>query len=58
MLAKVEDAPETPSGSLPRFEENSPPARVESAARESEATGPAFSSISGALESLTCFRGV
>lgn len=40
-LANVELAPFTANGSESRFSENPPPARVDSAARESEATGPA-----------------
>jgi hypothetical protein len=53
VLANVELAPATPRGSLPRFWLKSPPARVESAATLSDAIAPAFSSILGALGSLT-----
>jgi hypothetical protein len=53
VLANVELAPEAPRGSLPRFSLNQPPARVDSAARLSDATAPAFSSILGAFASLT-----
>lgn len=52
-LANVELEPETPWGSLLRFSEKSPPALVDSAARESDATAPAPSRISGALGSVT-----
>lgn len=44
-LAKVELEPETPWGSLPRFEAKPPSALVDSAASESLATGPAPSWI-------------
>ena len=54
VFAKVELEPDTPWGSLPLFSPNLPPARSESAARESEATAPAPSSISGAPEGVTC----
>ena len=53
VFAKVEFAPNTPMGSLLRFSENPCPDRVDSAARESEAIGPALSSITGALGSVT-----
>jgi hypothetical protein len=52
-LANVEFLPSTPRGSEPLFSENSPPARSDSAARESEAMAPAPSWISGASESVT-----
>lgn len=45
MFAKVEFEPETPRGSLLGFEAKPPPARVESAARESLATAPVDSWI-------------
>jgi hypothetical protein len=41
VFAKVELDPETDWGSLLRLEEKPPPALVESAARESDAIGPA-----------------
>lgn len=53
VLAKVELAPATPEGSELRFSLKPPPAREESAARESDATAPAPSRISEALESWT-----
>jgi hypothetical protein len=40
VFAKVEFEPKTPRGSLLGFEAKPPPARVESAARESAATAP------------------
>lgn len=52
-FAKVELEPLTPCGSLLRFSENPPPALVDSAARESEATAPAPSWMTCALGSLT-----
>lgn len=52
MFAKFELEPETPWGSLPMLDANPPPARVESAARESLATAPVDSWIT-ALGSLT-----
>lgn len=66
MFAKVELEPFTPRGSLSRFEANPPPERVDSAARESEATAPAPSLMTGAFESVTwmefvlvfCFLGI
>ena len=45
MLLKVELLPLTARGSLSRFSENLPPERADSAARESEATAPAPSSV-------------
>ncbi len=53
LFANVELEPETPSGALPRLELKSPPAVVDSAARESEATAPAFSLMFGAVGSST-----
>lgn len=53
MLANVELEPETPWGSLPRFEAKPPLALVDSAARESFATAPVDSSIEDALGSVT-----
>jgi hypothetical protein len=52
-FAKVELEPLTPCGSLLRFSENPPPALVDSAARESDATAPAPSWMTCALGSLT-----
>jgi hypothetical protein len=52
-FANVEFEPATPCGSLLRFSEKPPPSLVDSAARESEAIGPAPSWIAGALGSLT-----
>lgn len=43
VFANVEFEPETPCGSLPLLSEKPPPARVDSAARESDATAPADS---------------
>jgi hypothetical protein len=43
VFAYVELAPFTPEGSELRFSENPPPERVDSAARESDATAPADS---------------
>ena len=45
VLARVEELPLTARGSLSRFALKAPPARVDSAARESEATGPAPSVV-------------
>lgn len=53
MFANVELEPFTPRGSLSRFEAKPPPERVLSAARESEATAPAPSLMTGAFESVT-----
>ena len=53
MFAKVEFEPDTPRGSLSLFSLNAPPERVDSAARESEATAPAPSLTTGALGLVT-----
>lgn len=45
MLLKVDEPPETPRGSAPRFPEYPPPVLVDSAARESLVTGPEGSVI-------------
>lgn len=45
MLLKVEELPLTDCGAESRFSEKAPPERVDSAARESEATGPAPSRV-------------
>ena len=55
-FAKVELEPLTPCGALLRVSENPPPALVDSAARESEATAPAPSWMTCALGSLTCWE--
>lgn len=52
-LANVEFSPATPRGSELRFEENPPPARVDSAASESDATEPALSRMGGASSVVT-----
>jgi hypothetical protein len=46
-FANVELAPAIPCGSLLRFSEKPPPSLVDSAARESEAIGPAPSWMAG-----------
>jgi len=46
VVAKVELDPATPRGSLSAFSENPSPARLDSAARASDATGPVDSLIS------------
>lgn len=54
VAAKVEFEPDTERGApLLAFLENLPPAAVDSAARESEATGPVDSSFEGADGSVT-----
>lgn len=53
MFANVLLEPFTPRGSLPRFEAKPSPDRVDSAARESEATAPAPSFMTGAFGSVT-----
>ena len=59
VVLSVEELPETASGAASRFLLNSPPARVDSAARESEAMGPAASCL-GILErgSVVFYGGV
>lgn len=56
VLFRVDLSPETPRGAAPRFSEYPPPVLVDSAARESLATGPEGSFMrSSALGSVVTY---
>ena len=53
-MANVEDEPDTACGLELGLDEKAPPCRADSAARESEAMGPGFSTLAGAGVVVFC----